>query len=504
METLAESLLLPTVATLTAGFSALLYYYREDPILGGAAINDTKLHRIGGAYPFLGDTVKAALVKGHIHDFVVDCFEKSHNEPVVIKFPLVDGPFVFFNDPKMVEYFLKTKFSVYDKGPFMKVRFQDTLGHGIFNADGARWKSQRKLAANIFNVKNFKEYVNDTFAAEMDVFSTVLEEHAASGLEFDLSDLFFRFTFDSFVKIAFGIDVNSMTSKEKVPFMEAFDNAQKTVADRVITPLWSYVERLTGVARTQADDVKTIRDFGISVIQEKRASLGDEPSTGNDLLSLLMRTTDDEGNSPTDEMLVDYVLNFIIAGRDTTAQALSWTFFLLHKNPAALAALHEEIATVLGGSAPTYDQIKNDMPYANAVFHEALRLYPSVPLELKQANADDTLPDGIVIPKDTIVCWSNYAMGRTEAIWGPDAKEFKPERWVKMDKQPSPFDYPVFNAGPRVCLGKNMAELEGVFVLVQVARKFNIQVTKEEDVTYSLSLTLPMKNGLAVKCTERL
>ncbi|KAJ3058758.1 hypothetical protein HDU98_005177, partial [Podochytrium sp. JEL0797] len=431
-------------------------------------------------------------------------FEATENQPFVMKFPLFEGPIIVFNDPQMVEFFLRTKFHVFDKGPMFRERGQDTLGHGIFNSDGASWKSQRKLAANIFNVKNFKDFVNDVFAAEMRTFSIVLANHAATGVEFDLQDLFFKFTFDSFTKIGFGIDMHSMTAQTPIPFMHAFDNAQKVVANRFITPLWQTVEYLTGTARTHAANVKTIREFGIQVIDQKRAEDPDSSGTEqHDLLSLLMQVPTEDGSPPSDDLLVDYVLNFLIAGRDTTAQALSWAFFLLHKNPSALTSLHSEIASVLGDATPTYEQIKNQMPYANAVFHESLRLYPSVPMEIKQANSDITLPDGTLVPKGCMVSWSPYAMGRTEAIWGPDAKEFKPERWLAMEKQPSPFDYPVFNAGPRVCLGKNMAELEGVFVLVEVVRQFEVVVTKEEEVGYVFSLTLPMKKGLTVRCKER-
>ncbi|KAJ3060532.1 Protein kinase alk2 [Podochytrium sp. JEL0797] len=285
--------------------------------------------------------------------------------------------------------------------------------------------------------------------------------------------------------------------------MKAFDNSQRVCANRVITPLWETVEYLTGVSKTQSADIKTIREFALNVIHQKRANEGQDAEDKHDLLALLMKVSTEDEGAPSDDLLVDYVLNFLIAGRDTTAQALSWTFFLLHKNPHTLASLHAEIVSVLGNATPTYDQIKNQMPYANAVFHEALRLYPSVPHELKQANADVTLPNGILVPKGCMVAWNPYTMGRTTAIWGPDAKEFKPERWLAMEKQPSPFDYPVFNAGPRVCLGKNMAELEGVFVLVELVRQFDVVVTKEEEVGYELSLTLPMKKGLTVRCKER-
>ncbi|KAI8830266.1 cytochrome P450 [Chytriomyces cf. hyalinus JEL632] len=490
--------LLPAVFAGAAAAAAIVtWLYWDDPI--GSKVKITqKLHRLpDGGFPVFGDLVGAAKNVNQIHDLVAEMFEHTNNESFVMKLPFFE-PIIFVNDPKIVEYILKTKFSVFEKGSIFRTRAQDVLGHGIFNSDGDQWKSQRKLAANIFNVKNFKDFVNEVFSSEMDVFSTVLAGHAADGDVFDLQDLFFRFTFDSFTKIGFGINLGAMNAKESIPFMSAFDAAQTHVFMRMLTPLWELQERFLGTGAAQAAHVQTIRDFGHRIINEKRNMRREQE---NDLLALLMRVPGDDGKEPSDDRLVDYVLNFLIAGRDTTAQALSWTFFLLHKNPTALAALESEIAAVLQGNSPSYDQIKNDMPYANAVFHEALRLYPSVPLELKQANKTETLPCGTIVPQGAAVAWSPYAMGRTSAIWGDDAKEFKPERWLEMTKQPSPFDYPVFNAGPRVCLGKSMAELEGVYVLVEVARQFKIKVVNEKDVTYANSLTLPMRNGLKVKCT---
>ncbi|ORY47209.1 cytochrome P450 [Rhizoclosmatium globosum] len=405
------------------------------------------------------------------------------------------------NDPATLEFILKTEFAVFQKGSKSREIFQDFLGHGIFNVDGERWKSQRKLAANIFNVKNFKDFVNDTFKSEMHEFSSVLAGYAATQQEFDLQDLFFRFTFDSFMKIGYGTEMKTVRSSDKVPFMVAFESIQARLIKRLINPAWKYSEYLTGETRTHTEQIKIIRDFGRSIIQEKQVEGGEKD---NDLLSLLMRVKDDEGNLSSHDDLVDYVLNFLLAGRDTTAITLSWAVFLLHKNPATLEALLTEINSVLNRScAPTYEQIRNEMPYTKAVFHETLRLYPSIPRGRKEAQKDILLPDGTFVEKGSFVGWSPYSMGRTEAIWGPDAKEFKPERWLKMEKQPSPFNYPAFNAGPRICLGKGMAELEGVFVLVELMRQFEIRIVKEEEVTYGISMLLPMKNGLKVTCTFR-
>ena len=146
--------------------------------------------------------------------------------------------------------------------------------------------------------------------------------------------------------------------------------------------------------------IKTIREYSQQIIRDRRAV---DTSMKSDLLSRFMDLKDSDGNDLyTDENLQDMVLNFLIAGRDTTAQALSWTFYLLHLNPRVLNVLLKEIDEVLGDKLiPTYDQCKT-MKYANAVFHETLRLYPSVPKNAKEALNDDVLPNGTVIKKGTL------------------------------------------------------------------------------------------------------
>ncbi|KAI8833183.1 cytochrome P450 [Chytridium lagenaria] len=391
----------------------------------------------------------------------------------------------------------QTHFHIYDKGEHFISRCHDVLGNGIFCVDGARWKSQRKLAANIFNVKNFKEYVGVVFAEEMTLFNQRLEGNAARGEKINLSDLFFRFTLDGFCRIGFGADLGCMTQDEPIPFAVAFDEAQNRMQNRFVQPLWWLEEMISSVGGQHKKNVKVIREFGMEIIRKRKEEMRKEEEEGtggerNDLLTYLMAAKDENGNLPTDEDLCDYVLNFIIAGRDTTAQALSWCFLLLHKNPRFSHVFVKSLMTFW-----------SQMPYANAVFRETLRLYPSVPMEIKQANKDDTLPDGTFVPKNATVAWSPYAMGRTEAIWGSDAKQFNPDRWLAMSKQPSPFDYPVFNAGPRVCLGKSMAELEGTFVLTCLARRFDLEVIEAEKVTYANSLTLPVKDKMECWVRER-
>ncbi|RKO83743.1 cytochrome P450 [Blyttiomyces helicus] len=327
--------------------------------------------------------------------------------------------------------------------------------------------------------------------------------------------------------VAHQIDLGCLTTTEPVPFALAFDRAQSVVDGRILNPFWRISEPLTAkvtiMVRSNSPLPSLIAQFGLRIVVERR----NDPlkDTYNDLLSFFMRSKSETGEEPSDRELSDIVLNMIIAGRDTTAQALSWTFYMLSKNPTVEAKLVEEIMQTLGDAqVPNYDQVKT-MRYANAVFHETLRykprhliiptillfptfpptsLYPSVPKESKQAVADDILPDGTMVDAGTIVMWIPYAMGRSRAIWGEDASEYKPERWLgETDLQPSSWDYPVFNGGPRICLGKSMAELEGVYVLVSILRRFKVTVRNLDDVTYDNSLTLPMRNGLMCNFEKR-
>ena len=146
------------------------------------------------------------------------------------------------------------------------------------------------------------------------------------------------------------------------------------------------------------------------------------------------------------------------------------------------------------------------IPYFIFRFYETLRLHPSVPANQKYALDDDIWPDGTVIKKGDYVVWSPWAQGRLESVWGPDAKEFKPERWFNEDgdlKRENQGVWPAFHAGPRVCLGQNLATLEALVALTMLIKKYRFKMAPGQNVTYQLSLTLPMKDGMKVYVSQR-
>ncbi len=292
------------------------------------------------------------------------------------------------------------------------------------------------------------------------------------------------------------------------PFSRAFEYASGATGDRVQNPLWQVTELFLG--RQLRESIAEVKKFGDSIVASAvkarklqkydgngHRSRGISAISGSLINSLL-------DSIPDHKLVADAALNYLSAGRDTTAQALTWTFYLLMRNPKVVDRLRQEL---LSSSTSTADEISNlessslrpaALPYTMAVFYETLRLYPPVPVELKQCEQASTLPDGTFLPKSAIVVWCIWAMNRSKLIWGEDADLFVPERWIEAGKlvTKSAYEFPVFNGGPRTCLGKKMAECIAAMVIARLIWDFEFEAVDDEERISRNSLTLPMEGGL--------
>ncbi|KAF9956547.1 hypothetical protein BGZ72_002681 [Mortierella alpina] len=423
------------------------------------------------------------------------------------------GRIINIIDPKMVDHVLRVNFWAYEKGLDAKKMMEPLLGEGIFSVDGEHWKWQRKLASHIFSVKAFRHYTSDVFCREAQAVIKYLNSVADTGRTVDMQQLFYCFTLDSFGEIAFGESFGCLVDPEKeVAFAAAFDRLNNYLALRFIAPFWQVTEWWTGIGEEVKKDAQIVRDFALRIIQKRRqqdqklnqGQQEQQAPRNRDLLQLFMDLSN-EGETISDDMLIDSVLNFLIAGRDTTAQALSWTFYLMHRSsasPEIVRQLVEETDDVLAGGLPTYESTKQQK-YAEACFHEALRLYPSVPSNNKICVEDDTLPGGVKVYKGDVVAWNSYAMGRASSVWGSDAKEFKPERWLNGDK-PSSSKFISFHHGPRTCLGQQFATIEAITLMSMLVQHFTFElVDPNNEPAYLPSLTLPMERGLPILVKRR-
>ncbi|KAF9901948.1 hypothetical protein EC991_005465 [Linnemannia zychae] len=352
----------------------------------------------------------------------------------------------------------------------------------------------------------------------------------------DLQNIFLLFTLDSFGRIGFGESFGCLVDPEKeVAFAGAFDRLTAELSLRFNWPFWRLTDWWTGNDKKVAADTKIVYDFAYKVIRRRRAleektgiegggvvhDVGDEEtvngtvasdgsgrvlsSSGKDLMQLFMEATDDNGDRLTDDGLKDTLINFVLAGRDTTAQAMSWMFYLIHRSQTrkeVLTKLREEIDTVLQGGFPTYETVQAQK-YTKACFFETLRLYPSVPQNIRSVLEDDVLPGGIKVYKGERVTWGIWGMGRDTDIWGPDAEEFRPERWLQGDKFPST-KFVSFHLGPRTCLGQQFAYIQAITITSMLLQKFDFElVDPHNEPVYGTSLTLPMANGLPVRIRRR-
>lgn len=329
------------------------------------------------------------------------------------------------------------------------------------------------------------------------------------------------------------------------PFSRAFDYASDQTGRRFQNPLYSITEIFTASRfRSSLAEVKRFGEEIVSNARKRRNEGNQGQQASNSGFGSLVDSLMDAFNGDPN-LTADAALNFLSAGRDTTAQSLTWTFYSLMRHPSALATLREEINNTFPHPAFTQSQSNGEtfppppplqlsvadlqptsLPITTSIFNESLRLHPPVPFEIKQCQINTTLPDGTFLPKESIIIWCIWAMNRSHEIWGDDAGSFRPERWIasptishdgdRNDRAVkliarSAFEFPVFNGGPRSCLGKKMAELMACWVLVQVWSEFDFaeifdtdeaaqgdrkRMEKREERKSQNSLTLPMEGGL--------
>ncbi|CAG8560489.1 3316_t:CDS:2, partial [Ambispora gerdemannii] len=452
--------------------------------------------------PVVGNLFLTLLEADRFNDTLLE-MTKKYGEIYTYTLPGV-GRFVVINTPELIEHMLKDNFLNYPKGPYFYRLLSELFGSGIFNVDGQSWKVQRRITSQIFQGKNFRAIICREFGEHSKTVLGILSKAAETGESIDLQNLFFRFTFDAFMKICFGQNLDTLTNPENLPlFAVAFDRVQETIKRRLLNPLWPILEMF---GRKNRKHWKILDDYAYNVIRERRRKpLNTEHPT--DILQLFMDTKYTDGETLSDKELRDIILNLIVAGRDTTAVALSWMTYRIMTNSSVEKNLLKEFDSLITpeNPVPDYERVKK-LPYAYAVWTETLRLHPSVPLNFKTTAKDDILPGGVPVNAGDMLLWVPYAMGRDERVWGKDVDEFKPERFLNSGEfvKPSSYKLIAFNAGPRICLGQEFATIEALTLLSMMLKNYRFElVTSEKMITYATSILLPMKHPLLVKVIKR-
>ncbi|KAJ5172505.1 hypothetical protein N7492_005098 [Penicillium capsulatum] len=419
---------------------------------------------------------------------------------------------IFTVDPKNVQAVLATQFKDFELGIVRRRIALQLLGTGIFTADGKEWSHSRALLRPQFT----RDQVSQLDLEEGHVQKAMQAlPVAADGwtATTNIQAIFFRLTMDSATEFLFGESAESQLgalnnqNRLEDSFAYYFDKSQWFAARRARFENMAF---LVDSKETRISD-KKVHDFVDKVVAEAlRASENGKPAEHEKssyvFLEALLATTRD----PIE--LRSQLLNILLAGRDTTASLLSWTVMLLAAHPHEFHKLRQTILETFGTySSPrniTFAALKSCQPLQHCM-NESLRVYPVVPFNRRVATRDTTLPRGggedgespVYVRKGQSVMYSVHVMHRRKDIWGPDADEFKPERWV--NRKPG-WEYVPFNGGPRICIGQQFALTEAGYVLVRLLQRFDQieDVNAGQFAGWGLAMTSSPANPITVRMHE--
>jgi cytochrome P450 len=360
-------------------------------------------------------------------------------------------------------------------------RMKILLGNGLITSDGEFHKRQRRIAAPAFHRQRIQAY-----GAVMAERALAMREEWQAGKEIGALAEMMRITLQIVARTLLNTDVTAEVQQINDEVNAIMDLYNFLVAlPRAEAYLHWPIPGLMRFRRAR----KRLDAVVYRIIAEHRK----EKSDGGDLLSMLLQSRDDEADHSgmTDEQVRDEILTIFLAGYETVATALTWTWYLLAQNPQAEARMHEEIDAVLQGRTPTVEDLPQ-LKYVEMAFAESMRLYPPAWAMGRQATADVELGP-YRLPAGSYVFFSQYIIQRSPEYW-PDPLEFRPERFsVDQKAARSRFIYFPFGAGSRQCIGESFAWMEGVLVLATLAQKWRLRLIPGQQIELQPKITLRPK-----------
>ena len=377
----------------------------------------------------------------------------------VFKFKLGPRPYLFVSHPAGIQRLLVDHQRNYAHWPRDNRNFRALLGHGLLTSEGDVWRRHRTLAQPAFHQRRLGGLVDTVSAAVAEV-SARWDAAARTAQPIDLGAEMGRLTLTIVTRALYGQEAG-----DQAEFIgRSLSQAIRHIAHGLMLPF-----ELPELAnRLFLSTVRSLDRVVYDVIQNRQR----DPREHNDLLAMLMDARDETGAGLSDQELRDEVLTFLLAGHETSALALTWTWYLLSQHPEAERRLQAEAAQALSGRAPSYADLAG-LPYTYSVIQEALRLYPPAGTMARVALADDVI-SGWPVPAGSVIFFSPYVTHRLAEHW-PDPEVFAPERFSDQTSGLRPrYAYFPFGGGPRQCIGKNFALMEMQIVLALLAQRFRL------------------------------
>lgn len=416
--------------------------------------------------------------------FLLDC--QAYGDVVKLPMGLVvelllrqrDAAMYVLNHPADVKHVLVTNQANYRKAPVAPAESR-IFGQGVLHTEGETHHHQRRLFLPFFHVNHVTAYT-DLITDKACELMGRWQDGTTVNIEQEMAHL----TLSVIWRLLFSQDVRfeSDTIREAIAAGQSLIKLQYDSLLASATPLWLPIPRHHRFTR----GFRVIEERMFRSIHERR--MASEPH--DDVLSLLLNATDVEGRPLSDEEIRDELMTFLLAGHETTANALTWTWFLLSQFRSVRERLTRELSQVLGDRLPDAADLPR-LPYMKMIWDESLRLYPPAwTLHTRLASAQDRLPSGAVLPPGAWVFISPWTLHRNPR-WFPDPHRFDPDRFSEETQQTRPpFSYIPFGAGGRRCLGESFAEMEGLLILATIASKVCLRLVDGQTIRPEPVMTL--------------
>lgn len=364
------------------------------------------------------------------------------------------------------------------------------LGNGLLVSEGSFWLRQRRIAQPAFHKRRIEGF-GERMVVAARATAKVWERRAEREESFDVARDMMRLT----LRVVQETLLGTTPTRDADRIGEAVSTVLAIVEKR-FSRVFAPPQFLPTAGNRRFEASLSVLDDAVArILQERRSG----PPT-EDLLAMLLEARDEEtGEGMDDRQIRDEVMTIFLAGHETTANALSWTFYLLGSHPEVARRMEAEVDAVVGDRWPGAADLSR-LRYTKAVFQEAMRLYPPAWI-LARAPIEDETIDGYFIPAGTRMLLSPWVIHRHPAFW-PDPEGFDPDRFLdpaNIDK----FAYLPFGGGPRLCIGHAFAMMEGVLVLATLARRVHLELVPGYRVEPTPTITLRPRDGVQVVARAR-
>jgi cytochrome P450 len=392
--------------------------------------------------------------------------------------------------PTVIQHVLKTNSENYHKSEIQTKRMGHFLGKGLLTTEGEAWRTQRRLIQKGFDRK------------QLDVLSSIMQDSLADSLrDFDRQarsgpvDIYphlMKMTFGMVGRSLFGA---RLKDEDIGIISHTISTIQEFMVRQTIQPYLNPWFAASGELRRHEEMRARADGILLDYIKRRRQEL-----PGHDLLQILMDARYSDGEGMPDELILSESMQLLVAGHETSSNALSWLLYLLSSRRDCVERLRDEFDSVLGSEPLTYAHVPK-LEFAAQVVQEGLRLYPPFWMVDRMALSDDRAGD-LVIPAGSTVVVFVYGVHHSARLW-EDPERFDPERFTKAnEKLRPPCTWLPFGAGPRGCIGGNYAMLQILMILSVLLRKYELQLSPGQEIEPRPMVILRPKNGIRMKFTE--